>query len=482
MNQIANALLFFAFVAIVFSPHKIHAWSLTPDLDAPEFAIITGWGGGAFLPSNEDGTFSMGTEVNMAGLGVDTADMDGDGDNDILFASYGGPVLLLTNDGSGSYNSSIVTEFRRGSATWFGSTYLRTGDFNEDGRYDFVVGDMYLYQGAYVFLQEESGSFSKVELDLGAFQPPNYSTYKQLSGIGVGDIDGDGYEDILALYGEKGAVYLFKGDGTGAMASPVFLFSLHEALQEDMGLPYPTSPTGFALFDLEGDGDLDAVVGGGFRGDVGSSHFLLINDGKGNYTLQSPESVFESPPSIFKGGPEYSFIDSSDFDHDGDHDLIIAGYGSREIEYIENLGGILAPPIVIHSRTTGVAMGVGAPPLFAPKSRNAAEMLNELSGEVLSLPVDMFSNSNQTNALHNKLTAILDDLNAIDENTLAADKLDIYQTALDKLKNDILKKTDGFYGGSLKNDWVITQEGQEALYPKVSNVIKAVEAEIAKLL
>jgi len=55
---------------------------------------------------------------------------------------------------------------------------------------------------------------------------------------------------------------------------------------------------------------------------------------------------------------------------------------------------------------------------------------------------------------------------------------DRYQAALNKLENDILAKTDGCVesGEPDKNDWIITCEGQNEVYPLIMETIDYVMA------
>jgi hypothetical protein len=67
--------------------------------------------------------------------------------------------------------------------------------------------------------------------------------------------------------------------------------------------------------------------------------------------------------------------------------------------------------------------------------------------------------------LHNKLTSLIELIREIDaepDDNLAAS---LILEAVDKIENDLMAKTDGFYGGNPQNDWLVTQEGQDLLYP-----------------
>ena len=58
-----------------------------------------------------------------------------------------------------------------------------------------------------------------------------------------------------------------------------------------------------------------------------------------------------------------------------------------------------------------------------------------------------------------------------------AEKLDFQTEALDKLENDILRKTNGCAetGEPDKNDWIKTCEAQEKIYPLIIETMENVK-------
>lgn len=47
--------------------------------------------------------------------------------------------------------------------------------------------------------------------------------------------------------------------------------------------------------------------------------------------------------------------------------------------------------------------------------------------------------------------------------------------ALDKLRNDLMKKCDGHFGGKPGNDWIVTYEAQSSIYPLLVDLVNMVE-------
>lgn len=456
---------FLCFSLMCFLPVPVSATSFVPIENGQDFFVSTSSfrdAKGNFVPSHNDNIFGVQTEtIALHGDRIDAGDMDNDGDNDILVSRYPN-IYLLRNDGSGAYKEELI--YDNVSHLRF-STYLRIADFNNDGLNDFIVGDYYLQTGIHVFLQDTQGKFNIVTpgLDLGAL---HFDGRTMIFGLAAGDVNNDGNVDVVAL-GNWGAaynrVYLYLGDGSGKMSPQKELFILSSWKNGIRA----SADTALALIDFEGDGDLDIALGGSPQPSV-PEFYVFTNDGAGTFSIPAG-------PAFLIAGLRYSFMDGCDFDHDGDGDLIVAS-GDGAFYYVENLGGAFAEPVVVGYAESN-QIGIGAtPPGILTKS--AEEQLEDLIENIAVTPELTFANANQAKALVNKLTAILDNLNLIDENTTIDDKLAIYDDMLNKLRKDVLPKTDGFYGGKSTNDWVTTQEGQDYLYPKVMSVVDAIQKEV----
>lgn len=317
----------------------------------PDFTVT----GSETVVSGDEHCFADGANfaprTDIPGLarvdGTDVADMDGDGDNDFLACDgTTGQVYLYAQAPAGVFAPSVIAS---GVTSGLGGsvfcTYLRVGDFNEDGLKDFVVGDNRVTKGLFLYLQGPLGTFTRVlpGLDI-TWASPTGVPCNCLFGLAVGDVDGDAHQDVLVL-GYRGAgagrLYFYKGNGAGGMAPPV--------PKVDLAADFPVAgtPTGLALFDLEPDGDLDLIVGGSADG----SHYVYTNDGLGNFAKPAG-SVFDVQ--------NYTGIDTHDYDGDGDHDVVLVDWTTRRLLYVENMGGVLAAPLAV-GIVAGPSIGIGAP-------------------------------------------------------------------------------------------------------------------------
>ena len=224
------------------------------------------------------------------------ADVDGDGDNDIVTAARDEDRLVwLDNDGSQMFTERVLANDLDGAYE------LTVVDLDQDGDLDFVgVG----FFGDSLIWYESDGAatptFTSHAIALG--------TLDAAHAVEVADINGDGELDIVMAAQNDSAVYWFENDG-----SEVFTQNTVDTLLSDVRI----SDVG----DFDGDGDIDIV-----SAVQGNSEIVWHeNDGSGTFVSQSVGDV-----------PTANSVVAVDIDGDGDLDVAAVGSGDNTVHWFEN--------------------------------------------------------------------------------------------------------------------------------------------------
>ena len=296
-----------------------------------QHTTTTGSGASAVTTWNglSDGPSSALTTTGATSVAI--GDVNKDGFRDVVVgATTGGTILFLarTVAVTGAWNG-FADASKQTLTTDSKTTALALTDLDNDGLLDLFVGSdgtsgtehhLYLNKG------ETSGAWAGFDLK------PALTT-SAIRALAAGDLDGDGYTDIVAVRdGAAPTLYtnLAVADGAtawGGLAAPTVIGASGAT---------PTGRTA-ALADLDGDGDLDLVSG------TTTGTLLYVND----------DGVLAASRQIAPAVTAFSLVG---VDTDTDLDLVAAGSSTRLYRQVAD------PQVVIaFSGVTASLSKTGAP-------------------------------------------------------------------------------------------------------------------------
>jgi surface-anchored protein len=263
----------------------------------------------SILPNNGDGTF--GTEVALSALTVSAihvADIDNDSLPDIVSSVYVDTtyaetaIAIWRNLGGGSFGGKELVESTRSTA-FVGLTGV--GDVDGDGLKDLVLSS----DGQSWSRNFGGGTFgAATSISSGGV---NYSST-------LSDVDQDGDLDIVeaAYVDDEFKLRLFRNSGS---LSPSFNAEVLETFGgESIG--------NLAIADTNADGFIDIHL---IRGDSNRQVLALHGTTTGAFL----------PPTVLGSGPNLTDLKIGDIDGDGRADLALTAREQNMVHFAQNLGG-----------------------------------------------------------------------------------------------------------------------------------------------
>jgi hypothetical protein len=253
-------------------------------------------------------------EAGLAGAGLDAtgavfADVDGDGDSDLILGTLGQGTRLFLNDGQGRFRDATPES---GFTGRFANMSLALADVDGDGDLDLYVVN---------YRTSTMRDNFNLRFKVGTVDGRRVITH--VNGRPVTDPDLEGRFSLLEGGGfvENGeADQFYRNDGHGHFTPVPFTGG---AFRDDKDQPLTSPPYDWGLSamfrDLNGDGAPDLYV----CNDLQSPDRIWINRGDGTFRALAPLGIRRT--SWFSMG-----VDVADLDRDGHYDLVVADMLSRD--------------------------------------------------------------------------------------------------------------------------------------------------------
>ena len=283
------------------------------------------------------------------GFSVATAgDVNRDGFDDVVIGARlytngqyrEGRAYLYLGSASGLYSSPAWTaESNQGSAL-FGSSVATAGDVNGDGYSDVIVGapnyDTPLTDAGkvYVYLGSASGLSAAAAWTVQGTLLANLG----FSVATAGDVNHDGYSDVIVGAPLAGRAYVYKGSATGLSTTPLWTGL---SLVSGDWFGYSVATAG----DVNGDGYADVIVGAHRYTD----YFYTYRGAAVLYT-GSAAGVSANPARTMIGNGSavqfgYSVSSAGDVNGDAFDDVVVGANGEgRSYVYLGAVYGLSSSP------------------------------------------------------------------------------------------------------------------------------------------
>ena len=248
------------------------------------------------------------------------ADIDGDGDLDLFVGNSDGNTLFFKNTGSAStpnFATAVTNPFGLNNASHFISpTFV---DFDADGDLDALVGEQF----GSILYYKNIGNSTSADFATPIFLGSGFADVGYVASPTFADIDGDGDLDVF-VGNHDGETVFFKN--TGTPNNPTFV----APVTNPFGLIDIGKDASPAFADIDGDGDLDAFVGG-YDGSVS----VFLNTGTS--TNPSFSAPVTNPFALTNAGLVVAPA-IVDIDGDGDLDTFIGDSIGNILFYLNDDG------------------------------------------------------------------------------------------------------------------------------------------------
>ena len=327
------------------NPESLEAADLDGDGDLDVLSALEGPDTGSkvvWYRNEGDGSFSAARVISEDVAGANdahAADLDGDGDLDVVSASYfDNKIAWYENLGNGDFSEQLVLTDEAE-----GATDVHAADLDGDGDLDVLIASSSTFAW---YANIGDGDFEERELSTGSLRTP--------IAVDTADLDGDSDEDIVAaVFSAGSAVVWHENLGEGVFAEPRLV---DEGVQD--------AARRVVAVDVDRDGDKDILS-------------ALVNAPGVGWHEAAGGGRFRDRRAIGAVRRGSLYIHAADVDGDGDQDVVAAwsGVGSNQgaIAWYENGTQHCSQVAELVLRSSGSSLG---PTVELTRLRNSAREIS----------------------------------------------------------------------------------------------------------
>jgi hypothetical protein len=266
----------------------------------PDLAVLTEGGVSVYLGDGRGGfsapvTYDTGSDAT----GLSIADINHDGNLDLLVGNTHGDVLILVNQGNGTF-----APYRKADE----AITLAVADLTGNGSKDVIYADQGLDRVVVAYGQGESTVLG--DRSTGVLEP---------GAVKLADLNGDGIPDLIVANSGSNNVLVYPGLGNGQFGP---------ALNDGHGFFTGENPVEVTVADVNGDGRPDLIVANKGSNDVS----ILLNQPNGSGFTFTP-----GPRLPAGAGPVDTIV--QDVLGNGKPDLLVSDSQSNSVMLLPGIGG-----------------------------------------------------------------------------------------------------------------------------------------------
>jgi hypothetical protein len=301
-------------------------------------------------PYADDGTFVnyFGNEEQYGAYIAVEGDFDHKNGLDVVTVQTDGTFNLMLNDGKGNFTKTF--NLSASISTYANVEQGFAADVNGDGYLDVIVSTITPTTGFMVWINRGDGTFAlPVTYTIPTINDPG-SPY--LGGMAVGDVNGDGKQDVvfLAFVAAPGGdpvsplyAFTFLGEGDGTFPSTSVITNRTQLFTPNGGLDFGTA----TLADMNGDGKLDlvaAIVNTNNSTSGISAQYIGVSlgDGAGHFAAFPADTAKVEVPAPWTVAQQIQVLD---LNQDGKPDVLWADSANTVLTSLGNGDGTLQAPI-----------------------------------------------------------------------------------------------------------------------------------------